>query len=71
VVKGLVKYETACTMVKLLTKYVDASPFEWLERRLLPSDSRILTRKPQAAESCKQACMPISAPTSPINALEK
>lgn len=40
-VKGLVKFETACTMVKK-TKYVDASPSERIERRLLPSDHRSL-----------------------------
>jgi len=32
VVKGLVKFEAACT------KPVDASPFEWLDGRLLPND---------------------------------
>src|SRR5512133_2717327 len=36
-VKGLVKFETACTMIKK-TKYVDASPSERIEGRLLPSD---------------------------------
>ncbi len=40
-VKGLVKLETACTMVGT-TKYVDASPFELLEGRLLPSDGASL-----------------------------
>lgn len=41
-VKGLVKYETACTMIKK-TKYVDASPSDLLEGRLLPSDGASLT----------------------------
>ena len=50
-VKGLVKFETACTMVKLLTKYVDASPFELLEGRLLPSDRWILACVPHATAS--------------------
>ena len=40
-VKGLVKFETACTMVKK-TKYVDASPSDLLEGRLLPSDRHSL-----------------------------
>ena len=40
-VKGLVKFETACTMIKK-TKYVDASPSERIEGRLLPSDRRSL-----------------------------
>jgi hypothetical protein len=30
-----------------MTKYVDASPFEWLEGRLLPSDRPILSDEPQ------------------------
>lgn len=35
-----------------MTKYVDASPFESLEGRLLPSDGRILAcRRTQAALS--------------------
>jgi len=40
-VKGLVKFETACTMIKK-TKYVDASPSDLLEGRLLPNDRRSL-----------------------------
>lgn len=40
-VKGLVKFKTACTMIKK-TKYVDASPSERVEGRLLPSDGRSL-----------------------------
>ncbi len=54
-----------------MTKYVDASPSELLEGRLLPSDGQILTCAPQLAAICIQAWMPMSTPTSPINALEK
>ena len=41
-----------------MTKYVDVSPFEWLEGRLLPSDHEILTatmtHRPRIANSDEQ-----------------
>jgi hypothetical protein len=37
-----------------MAKYVDASPFELLEGRLLPSDSKILACLCQLAEICIQ-----------------
>ena len=54
-----------------MTKYVDVSPLELLEGRLLPSDASSIPRKLQDALSWSSACTDIKIPTSTISPLEK